>query len=190
MLLLMTTRLYRVLSSMFRLLASVQLSSPPFPDVVWQTCSEEGWLWVLQLMTRLSSPQFPAHPCCIGATPPTQKKHTISLFPAAVGLPRPGGVRVFLFFCPACSPHSLLQWGNPAQKEYYEYMRSYSPVDNLRAEAYPNILVTAGLHDPRVGEPACCLCVVCFLVTICHNDALRLGATWQRGGRAGHKTWV
>lgn len=36
------------------------------------------------------------------------------------------------------------------------YMKSYSPVDNVTAQAYPNILVTAGLHDPRVGywEPA------------------------------------
>lgn len=36
------------------------------------------------------------------------------------------------------------------------YMKSYSPVDNVTAQDYPNILVTAGLHDPRVGywEPA------------------------------------
>ncbi|GAB4817223.1 hypothetical protein N2152v2_004269 [Parachlorella kessleri] len=48
------------------------------------------------------------------------------------------------------------EWGNPSQKEFYDYMKSYSPVDNLRPAAYPNILVTAGLHDPRVGywEPA------------------------------------
>ena len=31
-------------------------------------------------------------------------------------------------------------------------MKSYSPVDNIRPAAYPNILVPAGLHDPRVGE--------------------------------------
>ncbi len=37
------------------------------------------------------------------------------------------------------------------KQEYYEYMLSYSPVDNVKAAAYPNILVTAGLHDPRVG---------------------------------------
>lgn len=48
------------------------------------------------------------------------------------------------------------EWGNPAQQEYYDYMKSYSPVDNVAAQDYPNILVTAGLHDPRVGywEPA------------------------------------
>jgi len=48
------------------------------------------------------------------------------------------------------------EWGNPAEAEYYHYMKSYSPVDNIQAAAYPNILITAGLHDPRVGywEPA------------------------------------
>ena len=35
--------------------------------------------------------------------------------------------------------------------EYYEYMKSYSPVDNIQRADYPNIMVTAGLHDPRVG---------------------------------------
>ncbi len=42
------------------------------------------------------------------------------------------------------------EWGNPEQREYYDYMLSYSPYDNVRAMAYPNILVTAGLHDSQV----------------------------------------
>jgi oligopeptidase B len=49
------------------------------------------------------------------------------------------------------------EWGCPNEEKYFEYMKSYSPVDNVREGAvYPNILVTAGLHDPRVGfwEPA------------------------------------
>jgi oligopeptidase B len=48
------------------------------------------------------------------------------------------------------------QWGNPANKEYFDYMLSYSPYDNLRAVNYPNLLVTTGLNDPRVAfwEPA------------------------------------
>lgn len=48
------------------------------------------------------------------------------------------------------------QWGNPADKEMFEYMLSYSPYDNLRATDYPNLLVTTGLNDPRVAfwEPA------------------------------------
>jgi len=48
------------------------------------------------------------------------------------------------------------QWGNPADQPYYEYMLSYSPYDNVRAQAYPNMLVTTGLHDSQVQyyEPA------------------------------------
>ncbi|MBX5495451.1 MAG: S9 family peptidase [Bryobacteraceae bacterium] len=48
------------------------------------------------------------------------------------------------------------EWGNPLDPEYYAYMRSYSPYDNLTERAYPHILVTAGLNDPRVSywEPA------------------------------------
>lgn len=48
------------------------------------------------------------------------------------------------------------EWGDPREKEFYFYMKSYSPVDNVRAQNYPNILVTAGLNDPRVmySEPA------------------------------------
>jgi oligopeptidase B len=48
------------------------------------------------------------------------------------------------------------EWGNPEDRTFYEYMRSYSPYDNVRATRYPNLLVTAGLNDPRVTywEPA------------------------------------
>lgn len=48
------------------------------------------------------------------------------------------------------------EWGDPREPAYYDYMKSYSPVDNVAAADYPHILVTAGLHDPRVGywEPA------------------------------------
>uniref|UniRef100_A0A0E0LFZ2 Prolyl endopeptidase-like n=1 Tax=Oryza punctata TaxID=4537 RepID=A0A0E0LFZ2_ORYPU len=48
------------------------------------------------------------------------------------------------------------EWGDPRKEEYYYYMKSYSPVDNVKAQGYPNILVTAGLNDPRVmySEPA------------------------------------
>ena len=48
------------------------------------------------------------------------------------------------------------EWGNPNEKEYYEYMKSYSPYDNVGAQTYPNMLVTTGLHDSQVQyfEPA------------------------------------
>ena len=48
------------------------------------------------------------------------------------------------------------EWGNPHIEKYYRYMKSYSPYDNVQAKAYPNILITAGLNDPRVQywEPA------------------------------------
>ncbi|KAL3731826.1 hypothetical protein ACJRO7_028655 [Eucalyptus globulus] len=48
------------------------------------------------------------------------------------------------------------EWGDPRTEEYYHYMKSYSPVDNVRAQNYPHILVTAGLNDSRVlySEPA------------------------------------
>jgi len=48
------------------------------------------------------------------------------------------------------------EWGNPADKESYFYMKSYSPYDNVEKKAYPNMLVTTGLHDSQVQyfEPA------------------------------------
>ena len=48
------------------------------------------------------------------------------------------------------------EWGNPAQREYYEYMLRYSPYDNVRAQDYPAMLVTTGLWDSQVQyfEPA------------------------------------
>jgi oligopeptidase B len=48
------------------------------------------------------------------------------------------------------------EWGNPNEKEFYEYILSYSPYDNVRAVDYPHLLVTTGLHDSQVQyfEPA------------------------------------
>lgn len=48
------------------------------------------------------------------------------------------------------------EWGNPNNKEAYMYMKSYSPYENIEAKAYPNLLVTTGLHDSQVQyfEPA------------------------------------
>ncbi|HEX9958678.1 MAG TPA: prolyl oligopeptidase family serine peptidase, partial [Fibrella sp.] len=48
------------------------------------------------------------------------------------------------------------EWGNPKKKVYYDYMLSYSPYDQVSRQAYPNMLVTTGLHDSQVQywEPA------------------------------------
>ncbi|QNL51000.1 S9 family peptidase [Olivibacter sp. SDN3] len=48
------------------------------------------------------------------------------------------------------------EWGNPKNKEAYEYIKSYSPYEQIEPKAYPNILVTTGLHDSQVQyfEPA------------------------------------
>lgn len=48
------------------------------------------------------------------------------------------------------------EWGNPNIKKYYDYMKSYSPYDNVMAQDYPNMYVSTGLHDSQVQywEPA------------------------------------
>nr|WP_041079428.1 prolyl oligopeptidase family serine peptidase [Rickettsia asembonensis] len=56
-------------------------------------------------------------------------------------------------------PLTLLEyneWGNPKEKEYFEYIKSYSPYDNVKAQNYPALFITCGISDPRVGywEPA------------------------------------
>jgi len=42
------------------------------------------------------------------------------------------------------------EWGNPNEKDYYDYMLAYSPYDNVEAKDYPNILIEGGLNDTRV----------------------------------------
>ena len=48
------------------------------------------------------------------------------------------------------------EWGNPNDEEYYHYIKSYSPYDQVEAKSYPNMLITTGLHDSQVQywEPA------------------------------------
>jgi oligopeptidase B len=48
------------------------------------------------------------------------------------------------------------EWGNPKDPAYYDYIKSYSPYDNVESKDYPNMLVTTGLHDSQVQywEPA------------------------------------
>ena len=42
------------------------------------------------------------------------------------------------------------EWGNPNEEEYYNYMLSYSPYDNIKAQNYPNMLITGGINDSQV----------------------------------------
>ena len=48
------------------------------------------------------------------------------------------------------------EWGNPANEEEYNYMKQYSPYDNIKPLNYPSVLVTSSLHDSQVQyfEPA------------------------------------
>ncbi len=48
------------------------------------------------------------------------------------------------------------EWGNPHVKEHYDYMRAYSPYDNIKKQNYPALLITTGFHDSQVQywEPA------------------------------------
>lgn len=49
------------------------------------------------------------------------------------------------------TPGEFKEWGNPKEQVYFEYIKTYSPYDNITAQNYPNLFVTAGLSDPRVG---------------------------------------
>ena len=76
------------------------------------------------------------------------------------------------------------EWGNPAEKEYYDYMKSYSPYDNVRKMEYPNLLVTTGLHDSQVQywEPAKWVAKLRELKT---DDKLLLMKTDMAAGHSG-----
>ena len=49
------------------------------------------------------------------------------------------------------TPGEYKEWGNPKEEQYFDYISSYSPYDNIVKQTYPNLFVTAGLSDPRVG---------------------------------------
>ncbi|MNJ98043.1 Protease 2 [compost metagenome] len=73
------------------------------------------------------------------------------------------------------------EWGNPNDKKYYDYMKSYSPYDNVIAQEYPNMLVTTGLHDSQVQywEPA--KWVAKLRVTKTGNNLLYLDTNMEAG---------
>ncbi|PIX10395.1 MAG: oligopeptidase B [Flavobacteriaceae bacterium CG_4_8_14_3_um_filter_34_10] len=79
------------------------------------------------------------------------------------------------------------EWGNPNEKEYYEYMKSYSPYDNVEAKSYPNTLVTTGLHDSQVQywEPAKWVAKLRELKTDTHILLLKTNMDAGHGGASG-----
>jgi oligopeptidase B len=79
------------------------------------------------------------------------------------------------------------EWGNPAMKEYYDYMLSYSPYDNVAAKEYPAMLVTTGLHDSQVQywEPAKWVAKLRSLKTDKNMLLLRTNMDAGHGGQSG-----
>ena len=79
------------------------------------------------------------------------------------------------------------EWGNPREEEYYDYMLSYSPYDNVRAHAYPAMFVTTGLWDSQVQyfEPAKWVAKLRATKTDTHPLLFRTNMEAGHGGRSG-----
>lgn len=79
------------------------------------------------------------------------------------------------------------EWGNPKEEAYYWYMKSYSPVDNVEAKEYPNMLVTTGLHDSQVQywEPAKWVAKLRALKTDKNLLLLQTEMSFGHGGASG-----
>ncbi|SGY94339.1 Protease II [Moritella viscosa] len=79
------------------------------------------------------------------------------------------------------------EWGNPNDAEFYHYMLSYSPYDQVTAQAYPNLLVTTGLHDSQVQywEPAKWVAKLRELKTDANVLLLHTDMETGHGGKSG-----
>jgi len=79
------------------------------------------------------------------------------------------------------------EWGNPNEKQYYDYMLSYSPYDNVEAKDYPAMLITTGLHDSQVQywEPAKWAAKLCALKTDNNPLYLKTEMDYGHGGASG-----
>ena len=79
------------------------------------------------------------------------------------------------------------EWGNPNEKAFFEYIRSYSPYDNVEAKPYPHVLVTAGLHDSQVQywEPAKWVAKLRATKTDQHRLLLKTNMDAGHGGASG-----
>jgi oligopeptidase B len=79
------------------------------------------------------------------------------------------------------------EWGDPNQKDFYDYLLSYSPYDNVANQGYPAILVTAGLHDSQVQywEPAKWVAKLRELKTDKNRVLLKTNMEAGHGGASG-----
>lgn len=79
------------------------------------------------------------------------------------------------------------EWGNPKNKEYYDYIKSYSPYDNVAAKAYPNMLITTGYWDSQVQywEPAKWIAKLRALKTDDHLLIMDCNMETGHGGASG-----
>lgn len=79
------------------------------------------------------------------------------------------------------------EWGNPNKKEQYEYILSYSPYDQVSAQAYPNLLVTTGYHDSQVQywEPSKWVAKLRTLKTDHHMLLFKTNMDFGHGGASG-----
>lgn len=79
------------------------------------------------------------------------------------------------------------EWGNPKDKTYYDYMLSYSPYDQVKAQDYPAMLVTTGLHDSQVQywEPAKWVAKLREMKTDSNPLLLKIEMDYGHGGASG-----
>jgi oligopeptidase B len=79
------------------------------------------------------------------------------------------------------------EWGNPNHEDAYQYMLSYSPYDNIKAQSYPHILVTTSLHDSQVQywEPAKWVAKLREMKTDNHLLLLKTDMEAGHGGKSG-----
>ena len=84
------------------------------------------------------------------------------------------------------------EWGNPKAEEYYHYMLSYSPYDNVEAKAYPAMLVTTGFHDSQVQywEPAKWVAKLRELKTDNNLLLFKTQMDYGHGGASGRFQWI
>jgi oligopeptidase B len=84
------------------------------------------------------------------------------------------------------------EWGDPNQQEYFKYMLSYSPYDNLRAADYPAMLVKTSLHDSQVmyWEPAKYVAKLRTLKTDAHPLLLVTNMQAGHGGASGRYDYL